>query len=197
MPLATALLLALLTASYYAELVTKYPKAGGAALFAERAFKRPALSFMVGFCMLAAGVTSAAGLALAFTGDYLSVFLDVPPVPAAVVFLLLVALLNARGISESVRTNVVMTVIELSGLILVIVLVAVMVGRGDGYTEQITRFPADSTRQRRYWQPHCSPTTPLWALRFRPMLPKRSGTSAGCIRGRCSGRCSPPEWCIF
>lgn len=143
-PLATALLLALLTASYYAELVTKYPKAGGAALFAERAFKRPALSFMVGFCMLAAGVTSAAGLALAFTGDYLSVFLDVPPVPAAVVFLLLVALLNARGISESVRTSVVMTVIELSGLILVIVLVAVMVGRGDGYTEQITRFPADA-----------------------------------------------------
>ncbi len=35
-PLVLALLLALLTAGSYAELVTKYPKAGGAAVFAER-----------------------------------------------------------------------------------------------------------------------------------------------------------------
>jgi APA family basic amino acid/polyamine antiporter len=68
-PLVTALLLALLTAGSYAELVTKYPKAGGAAVFAERAYGQPVVSFLVGFCMLAAGVTSAAGLALAFAGD--------------------------------------------------------------------------------------------------------------------------------
>ncbi|MGF6823388.1 amino acid transporter [Microbacterium sp. ZKA21] len=37
-PLIVALLLALLTAGSYAELVTKYPRAGGAAVFAERAF---------------------------------------------------------------------------------------------------------------------------------------------------------------
>jgi APA family basic amino acid/polyamine antiporter len=70
-PLLLALLLALLTAGSYAELVTKYPKAGGAAIFAERAYKRPLISFLVGFSMLAAGVTSAAGLSLAFAGDYL------------------------------------------------------------------------------------------------------------------------------
>ena len=35
-----------------------------------------------------------------------------PAVPAAMVFLLLVAALNARGISESVKSNVVMTVVE-------------------------------------------------------------------------------------
>ncbi len=140
-PLLVALVLALLTAASYAELVTKYPKAGGAAVFAQRAFKLPAVSFLVGFAMLAAGVTSAAGLALAFTGDYLSPFLDVPPVPAAIVFLLLVALLNARGISESVRSNVVMTVIEVSGLVLVIVLVGLMLGKGEGYPEQVTQFP--------------------------------------------------------
>ncbi|MCC9204083.1 APC family permease [Arthrobacter sp. zg-Y769] len=140
-PLLVALVLALLTAASYAELVTKYPRAGGAAVFAQRAFKVPAISFLVGFAMLAAGVTSAAGLALAFTGDYLSPFLDVPSVPAAIVFLLLVALLNARGISESVRSNVVMTVIELSGLVLVIVLVGLMLGQGEGHPEQITEFP--------------------------------------------------------
>lgn len=140
-PLIVALALALLTAGSYAELVTKYPKAGGAAVFAQRAYKRPFISFLVGFCMLAAGVTSAAGLALAFTGDYLSAFIAVPPAWAAVVFLALLALLNARGIKESVRSNVVMTIIEVSGLVLVIVLVAMFLGQGGGNPEQISQFP--------------------------------------------------------
>lgn len=139
-PLIFALLLALLTAASYAELVTKYPQAGGAAVFAQRAFKVPALSFVVGFCMLAAGVTSAAGLSLAFAGDYLKPFLDVPTTPAALVFLVLIALLNARGVKESLRANVVMTVIEVSGLVLVIVLVAMMVGKGDGDASRVFEF---------------------------------------------------------
>jgi basic amino acid/polyamine antiporter, APA family len=139
-PLVVALVLALLTACSYAELVTKYPKAGGAAVFAERAFGIPAVSFLVGFCMLAAGMTSAAGLALAFAGDYLKPFLDVPSVPAALVFLALVALLNMRGIKESLRSNVVMTVIEVSGLVLVVVLVGLMLGRGEGDPARVLEF---------------------------------------------------------
>ena len=124
--------------------MTKYPRAGGAAVFAERAFGRPLLSFLVGFCMLAAGITSAAGLSLAFSGDYLATFVDVPTVPAAVVFLGLIALLNARGISESMKSNVVMTVIELSGLLLVVIAGAVAVGAGRGDVGRIGEFPADS-----------------------------------------------------
>ncbi|MGY1624415.1 APC family permease [Geodermatophilus sp. SYSU D00965] len=140
-PLVLALLLALLTATSYAELVTKYPRAGGSAVFAERAFRRPVVAFLVGFCMLAAGVTSAAGLALAFAGDYLGVFLDVPAAPAALVFLLLVALLNARGIEESLRANTAMTLVEASGLVLVVVLGAVVLGRGDGDLGRTVEFP--------------------------------------------------------
>ncbi|OMH28350.1 amino acid permease [Tersicoccus phoenicis] len=139
-PLLVALVLAMLTACSYAELVTKYPRAGGAAVFAERAYGVPVISFMVGFCMLAAGVTSAAGLSLAFAGDYLRTFLDVPTVPAALVFLVLVALLNLRGIKESVRSNLVMTVIEVSGLVLVIVLVAFMLGGGRGDPARTLQF---------------------------------------------------------
>lgn len=144
-PLLVALLLALLTAGSYAELVTKYPQAGGAAVFAERAFRRPVISFLVGFCMLAAGVTSAAGLALAFSGEYLTTFVDVPPGAAAVVFLALIACLNARGISESVKSNVVMTAIELSGLLIVIVVVAIMTGGGRGDIGRAGQFPDDTT----------------------------------------------------
>lgn len=140
-PLLTALLLALLTAGSYAELVTKYPKAGGAAIFAERAYKRPLVSFLVGFCMLAAGVVSAAGLSLAFAGDYLATFISVPPIPAAMVFLAIVACINARGISESLKSNVVMTAIEVSGLVIVIAAVGFMLGGGGGDVGRITQFP--------------------------------------------------------
>ncbi|RZS56387.1 amino acid/polyamine/organocation transporter (APC superfamily) [Microcella putealis] len=143
-PIMLALGLALLTAGSYAELVTKYPKAGGAAVFAERAFRRPVVSFLVGFSMLAAGVTSAAGLTLAFAGDYLTVFIDVPPIVSALVFLALIAALNARGIRESLGANVVMTVLELSGLVLVVVVVAIFVGGGGGDAARLTTFPEGS-----------------------------------------------------
>lgn len=119
LPMLVALFLAMLTAGSYAELVTKYPRAGGAAVFAQRAFKKPLLSFRVGFSMLAAGLTSAAGLSLAFSGSYLSTFITAPQTMAAVVFLALVSLLNARGIKESLKINVGMTLIELSGLVIV------------------------------------------------------------------------------
>lgn len=144
MPLLVALAMALLTATSYAELVTKYPRAGGAAVFAQRAFRKPLISFLVGFSMLAAGVTSAAGLALAFSGDYLKAFIDVPTVPAALAFLLLVGLLNARGIKESMRANVVMTAVEVTGLVLVVVLACVVLGHGDGTLSRVVEF--DETR---------------------------------------------------
>ena len=142
-PLAVALGLALLTAGSYAELVTKYPRAGGAAIFAERAYRSPLVAFLVGFCMLAAGVTSAAGLALAFAGDYLKTFIAVPAVLAAMVFLVLVALINLRGIKESLTANLVMTVIEVSGLVIVIVVGAVLIGGGGGDLGRTVEFRPD------------------------------------------------------
>ncbi|MGM3387077.1 APC family permease [Stutzerimonas stutzeri] len=142
-PLLVALGFAMLTAASYAELVTKYPKAGGAAVFAERAFGIPLLSFLVGFSMLAAGVTSAAGLSLAFAGDYLSAFLDTPAVPTALVFLTIVALLNARGIRESLGANAVMTVIEVSGLLFVVLLAARFLMSGAGEPARVLEFAPD------------------------------------------------------
>ena len=141
-PMLLALLLALLTAGSYAVLVTKYPKAGGAAIFAERAYGQPVVSFLVGFAMLAAGITSAAGLALAISGTYMSAIVDVPQLPAALIFLLLVACLNARGISESMKGNMVMTLIEVSGLVIVIVAGAMVWASGTGDVSRVTQFPS-------------------------------------------------------
>ncbi|WP_314505989.1 APC family permease [uncultured Microbacterium sp.] len=140
-PLLVALLLALLTAGSYAELVTKYPRAGGAAVFAERAFRNRLVSFLVGFSMLAAGVTSAAGLSLAFAGEYLGTFIELPTIPTAMAFLVAIALLNARGIRESMRANFVMTAIEVSGLVIVVVAVAFLLGGGGGDVSRVTQLP--------------------------------------------------------
>lgn len=144
-PLLLALGLALLTAGSYAELVTKYPRAGGAAVFAERAFRSPLVSFLVGFSMLAAGVVSAAGLAIAFAGDYFRTFIDLPTIPVAIVFLAIVAALNARGIRESMGANLVMTAIELSGLVIVVAVVAIFVGGGGGDLSRVTEAPAGTS----------------------------------------------------
>src|SRR4051794_28098003 len=113
-----ALLLAVFTAFAYAELVTKYPQAAGAALYVNKAFGAPFLTFLVAFAVMASGVTSAATLATAFGGRYLAEFVDVPTTLAALVFLLAVMALNIRGIAESVKVNVVLTAIELGGLLL-------------------------------------------------------------------------------
>ena len=129
-PLLAALALAMLTAGSYVELATKYPRAGGSAHYAQRAFG-PFAAFVVGFCMLAAGVVSVAALALGFAGDYLSQFVTLPTVLVAAVFLAALALLNARGIKDSLRANMIATLVEVGGLVLVIVLGIVVIARGD------------------------------------------------------------------
>ncbi|MCR2828633.1 APC family permease, partial [Microbacterium sp. zg.Y909] len=55
------------------------------------------------------------------------------------------AALNARGIRESMRTNMVMTCIELSGLVIVIVAVAIMMGSGGGDVSRVGQFPTDTS----------------------------------------------------
>ena len=69
------------TAASYAELVSKYPQAAGAALYIHKAFKAPLLTFMVAFAVMCSGVASAAALATAFGGDYLSEFVELPTDP--------------------------------------------------------------------------------------------------------------------
>ncbi|MEU2027164.1 APC family permease [Streptomyces sp. NPDC016469] len=142
-PLLVALCLALLTAASYAELATKYPRAGGASHYATLAYG-PFTGFVAGFCMLAAGVVSVAALARGFAGDYLSEFVSLPLVLVTVVFLVALALLNARGISESTRANAVATVIEVSGLLLVIGLGCWIVLRGDGDLGRLTDLGTES-----------------------------------------------------
>lgn len=129
---ALALLMAAFTAGSYAELVTKYPHAGGAGLYVHRAFNNRFVAFIVAFAVVMSGVTSAAALVTAFGGDYLSVFVDIDPKVAAIVLLGLIAAVNFRGIAESVKLNVGFTLVEVGGLLLIIIIAVVTLGQGDG-----------------------------------------------------------------
>ena len=132
MAFAVALLLALFTAFAYSELVTKYPQAAGAALYVNKAFGIQFLTFIVTFAVMASGVSSAATLSRSFGGDYLSVFIELDTVLVACGFLVLVALINARGIAESVKLNIGLTMIELFGLLLVAFIGAAFILDGGG-----------------------------------------------------------------
>jgi len=135
-----ALVLAALTAASYAELVTKYPRAGGAALYAKKAFGHPIVAFVIAFAVMASGIASASTLARAFGGDYLNEFIDVSVPVAAVAFICLVAVINLVGILLSVRLNVVLTIVELSGLVLVVLIGAVALGDGVGEPSRAVEF---------------------------------------------------------
>jgi len=135
-----AFILAALTAFAYAELVTKYPRAAGAALYTNKAFGIQFFTFMVAFAVMASGITSASTLARGFAGDSLSALLDseVPVIAVSIAFLIAVAALNMRGVAESLKANVVFTLIEVFGLLLI---VAVGIAAfGDGSADASRNF---------------------------------------------------------
>ena len=131
-----ALVMAAFTAGSYAELVSKYPRAGGAGLYVHKAYGNPFFSFMVAFAVAMSGITSAATLSRGFGGDYLSVFVDIDVVLAALALITLIALVNFRGIAESVKLNVGFTVVEIGGLLLIILIAVIAVIQGDADTSR-------------------------------------------------------------
>jgi amino acid transporter len=148
LPFLIAFAVAFLTAFSYLELVGKYPRAAGAALYAHRAFKIQFLTFLVAFAVMSSGVTSAASAAVAFGKTYLQsvvreFFSDTFAVSStlvAVLFVLGLAIVNFRGVSESVKANVVLTCIEVSGLLIVIAIGVYAVAAGDGDASRLTRI---------------------------------------------------------
>ena len=140
-----ATILAVLTAFSYAELVTKYPHAGGAAVYVHGAFKVPFFTFIVAFAVMCSGLASAATLSRAFAGDYFAAFIAAPVVLVAILFLLVVALINFRGISESVKLNMGLTVIEVTGLVIIVLIGVVALLTGVGEPSRNFEFPAEAS----------------------------------------------------
>ena len=117
-----ALCAALLTAMSYASLGSRYPRAGGAAYVTGRAFGRPVFSFLVGLALVCSGLTSVATQSRVFSVNLAQLFgWETIPVEAlAFGFLMFMAGVVFRGIRESMWFNVICTVVEATGLLIVI-----------------------------------------------------------------------------
>ncbi|MCO6050095.1 APC family permease [Mesorhizobium sp. RP14(2022)] len=149
LPFLVAFAVALVTAFSYLELVTKYPRAAGAALYTHKAFGIHFITFIVAFAVMSSGITSASTASRAFAANFSSAFglgLEggIGITLLGLAFMAVVAIVNFRGVGESVKANVVLTCVELTGLLIIIVIGFWAIGSGQGDVSRITQFPTTS-----------------------------------------------------
>lgn len=110
-----------LTGLSYASLGSRFPRAGGAAYVTLRAYRKPFLSYLVGLAVLASGLTSMATAARVFAGYLNGMMPALPPLLIALGFSMLIAAVVFRGIRESLFANGIFTLVEVSGLMLIVI----------------------------------------------------------------------------
>ena len=114
-----------LTGLSYAELSAMYPKSAAEFVYTEKAFKKRILSFVLGWVIIFSGILSAATVSLVF-GGYLSDLFGISPflfnILFAIILVLVLSVINFIGINTSTRTNIIFTLIEATGLIIIIII---------------------------------------------------------------------------
>lgn len=141
---AVGVTVATITGLAYAELVTKYPQAAGAALYVNKAFKNKPLTFFITFCMLSASYAAAGSLATGFAQYFGEVWEAAPALVVALAFIVALAIINFIGITESVVANMLMTFVEVTGLVIVLVIGVVAAVQGKVELGRIAEFSTDS-----------------------------------------------------
>lgn len=118
-----AALVAVFTGLSYGELGARFPVSAGEAVYVQRAFGVRALSMAVGLLITLAGLVSAATMARGFVG-YFNVFMAAPAGLIILLNVVVLTLVAARGIRESVLVAAFLTVIEAGGLVWIIAVAA-------------------------------------------------------------------------
>lgn len=145
LPFLVAFVVATLTALSYLELVTKYPRAAGAALYTHRAFGVHFLTFVVAFAVMSSGITSASTASRAFAANLSEAFglgLEggIGLTLVGIAFMAALAAINYRGVGESVKLNVLLTCVELTGLLIIIFIGLWAIGLGNGDVSRVLEF---------------------------------------------------------
>lgn len=115
-----AAVLAGLSGYSYAALSSRHPRSAGEAVYVQEAFGIQTLSTIVGWMVVLTGVVSAATITNGFVG-YLQVFIAIPDLWAITLLLLAMTLLAAWGVTESLITAAIITILEVLGLVLVLI----------------------------------------------------------------------------
>lgn len=113
-------LAAIFTGLTYASLGSRYPRAAGIAYILKKSFRSNFLAYVFGIMVLCSGLVSMATASRAFSGYLSGMFPFLSLNMGILVFMALLTLIVLKGIKESMWANIVCTVIELSGLVLVI-----------------------------------------------------------------------------
>jgi APA family basic amino acid/polyamine antiporter len=155
LPFLVAFGVATLTAMSYLELVTNHPQAAGAALYTHKAFGIHFVTFLVAFGVICSGITSASTSSNLLATNLLAgldgIGIDVPggntPIlVVALLFMLVLAAINLRGVGESVKFNVVLTLIEIAALVIVIGVGFYVMAQGNADIGRIVVFNSASDR---------------------------------------------------
>src|SRR5690606_29144048 len=155
LPFLIAFTIATLTAFSYLELVTKYPHAAGAALYIHKAFGIHFVTFLVAFTVACSGITSAATSATLVGRNLLigiGQFVEgVPNTPeagmwAAIAIIVILAIINFRGVGESVKFNLVLTIVSLAIMAAIIGIGLSVIASGHGDISRLVVFETPNVR---------------------------------------------------
>ncbi len=114
-----ASIIAIFTAISYAELSSRFPQSAGAALYVRKAFDQAWLSGLIGWLIVLTGVVSAATLSHGFA-QYIHPFVSISDYIIITILILTLGGLAIWGIRESTTVIMLMTIIEVGGLLLII-----------------------------------------------------------------------------
>lgn len=122
----------LIGALCYAELATAYPHAGGDYHFLQRAYGRP-VAFLFGWARFSVITTGSIALLGFVFGDYLQQVLPFPlgppgagPTLYAAAIIVVLTLVNVRGIGAGAATQTWLTLLEVGGLLLIVAAAALL-----------------------------------------------------------------------
>lgn len=136
-------IIASFSAMAFAELSSRYPQSAGEAVYVKKAFNSIFLTMLVGWLVVATGIVSTAALANGFAG-YLELFILLPNTLIKTIFILALGGLAIWGIKESVFAIVLITLIEIGGLLLVIAVASTQLPKSLEFYKQLVTLDRES-----------------------------------------------------
>ncbi len=121
MSFVVAAFIAAFTGFSYAELSSRFPKSAAEYVYTKNAFHNSSLAFIVQWIMMFTLIISAATVALGF-GGYFHYIFGVEPATAAAFLVVVLSIVNYIGIKASTKYNTISTLIEVSGLLIILLI---------------------------------------------------------------------------
>ncbi|PNX46910.1 MAG: amino acid transporter [Thermoplasmata archaeon M8B2D] len=113
-----AAIVATLTAFSYAELSSRFPKAGAEYVYVENSFGNRA-AWLVAWLLLSGSIIGGATVAMGFS-QYFSAIFNTPIIAIALITLTIIIIILIVGVQETAKLTILFTAIEITGLLIVI-----------------------------------------------------------------------------